>query len=258
MSSPPIHSPSTNWSKFFPSSSCFHDPFVLKSLAVSLLIFTGFLTQLYFWGQGLCLLYCWTRSSTSSPWHRVNILQNLSTYDEFSEITCYHSNVNLIHVLCALRGSLSSALLSCLPCWSVTHGSASPLLVKIPNTDIKRLESLSSPSPNWHLSQKRVLWTQETDFLPERVSIATTASSKVPECLPPTSDFLPPRVPFRWHQAVGMSLRSPYQMFHSWQEQVYLLNKLHQAAERLMHNLPATPETRLLSSALLSIRNPWS
>ena len=25
-----------------------------------------------------------------------------------------------------------------------------------------------------------------------------------------------------------MSLRSPYQMFHSWQEQVYLLNKLHE------------------------------
>lgn len=118
------------------------------------------------------------------------------------------------------------------PCWAVflvgesLMAAPPPLFVKIPNTDIKRLESLSSPSPNWHLSQKRVLWTQETDFLPERVSIATTASSKVPECLPPTSDFLPPRVPFRWHQAVGMSLRSPYQMFHSWQEQVYLLNKL--------------------------------
>lgn len=53
-----------------------------------------------------------------------------------------------------------------------------------------------------------------------RVSIATT--SKVPECPPPTSDLLPPCVPFRWQQAAGTSLRSPYQMFHSWQEQVHL------------------------------------
>lgn len=101
--------------------------------------------------------------SGSSTYHRENTPWNLSSYFKFSGIIFYHSDTNLIHVLCVLRCSLQSSLLSCLPWESVIHGRPSPcsLLLRFLTQVIRSIQPLPWLTP----SQKLVLWTQETDFL---------------------------------------------------------------------------------------------
>lgn len=74
------------------------------------------------------------------------------------------------------------------------------LVIKTSHTAVKSLGSRPSPSPEL-APFTEVCPLNSGDrlslVLHPRVSIVTTITSKVPESLPPTSDFLPPCVPFR-------------------------------------------------------------
>ena len=112
---------------------------------------------------------------------------------------------------------------------SFLHPPPPRLMTEISPLGIKGLGPLSSPSPNRHLSRKLSFELRRQTFScspSRRVSVATTTTSKVPAHLPPTSHRPPPCVPCRGHEAVGLSVRSPYQVVHSWQEQAHPLHKL--------------------------------
>lgn len=98
--SPPTPAPLTPACRVSPSCWYFRDPCAAHS-AFPHLMFSGFSPV----GQGSVLDRGIPRSG-SSAWHRVNIPLNLLTYCKFNGITFYHPNISLIHVLCALRGSL--------------------------------------------------------------------------------------------------------------------------------------------------------